>query len=222
MLPKVLSLSLHTQIVTGMATIALALLKFNQDPLPPEEQLRSELNQMKKAICVNRNDRVIQCFRQIEDPTELYVVCSSGSTTPGESDERLPSEIKTILESSCKDLCNIVWILHVDVECSKLPTEAHVMAIGRHFVRPGCAAQFDATYSDVKNLAENFPANRGLTEGWRINADATHCEWVQFSGWDEVAAHRTFPKSEAFQEYAKIRQYVDEVEVRHCVSLGLC
>jgi hypothetical protein len=98
---------------------------------------------------------------------------------------------------------------------SDLPLNAGVMAIGRHFILPGKATEFISTFNAVKYNVEQFPALRGMSYGWRLDGEYSHREWVQFSGWDEVAQHRTFPQSEGFKEYAKIRPLVESIDVRH-------
>jgi hypothetical protein len=52
--------------------------------------------------------------------------------------------------------------------------------------------------------------------GWRMEKEIeSKEEWVLFSGFDSVEHHQGFAKTDEFQRYRSIVEYVDSFEVKH-------
>ena len=118
-------------------------------------------------------------------------------------------------------------MFHVEVEQSSIPLDAPVLAISQHWITPSNNAGFEEAFEDNKHHLEHFSA-RKLAGGWRhekeeISDGGQKDVFVLFSGWDDVDHHMKFGKSQNYEEYAKIIQWIDEggFEVKHAVKVDL-
>ncbi|KAF4306492.1 putative dimeric alpha-beta barrel [Botryosphaeria dothidea] len=203
-----------------MAVTELALLRLKSGASFDDPALRADLQKARKAM-EDFTQQPFHYFVQIEDPALFYIV-GSWPSADYHFQKWVPSSANQELLELLKDKLSVEWMFHIDVEKPQLPLDAPVMAIGRHFIVSDKRTGFIQTFGAVKHNVENFTAPRKATGGWRIEKETEHKEeWVLFTGWDEVAHHGKFGESEGFQEYGKVREFVDGFEVKHVKTLDI-
>lgn len=157
-------------------------------------------------------------YTQIEDPSIFYIV-GSWASVQRHRQEWLPSAANHGLLGG---LVIVDWMFHVKVAQDQLPLDAPVMAIGRHFIKPGAHVEFEETFGSVKHHVANYTAPRGVAGGWRVEKEAEDQEdWVLFTGWPGSAKHSEFAETPEFKEYASIKHFVEKIEVKHATKLDL-
>lgn len=158
--------------------------------------------------------------QQTEDPSILYLL---GSWTSVEAHHVfLPSPENQALLEDAKDLINVDLLFHAEIEKSALPLGAPCVAIGRHSIKAGQKEAFTKTWGESKHHLEEFTKPYPLVAGWRIDGveEGAAGEWVQFSGFESVEHHWEFAKTEGFQEYGRVREFLGAFEVKHMKALG--
>ncbi|OMP82662.1 hypothetical protein BK809_0006972 [Diplodia seriata] len=201
-----------------MTVTELALLRLKSGASFDDPTLRASLQKAKRAM-EDFTRQPFHYFVQIEDPSYLYIVGSWPSVT-NHFEEWIPSPANQDLLELLKDQISVDFMFHLDVEKPRLPLDAPVIAIGRHFVASDRRADFSHTFGAVKHNVEDFTAPRKVAGGWRIEKEADEKEeWVLFTGWDEVAQHGKFGESEPFQEYARIKEFVSGFDIKHAKIL---
>lgn len=203
-----------------MTVTELALLRLQSGASFHDATLRVKLRKAKLAM-ESFTQQPFHYFVQIEDPTLFYIIGSWLSPTQ-HFQEWVPSPANQELLELLKDEIRVEYMFHVDIEKAKLPLNAPVMAIGRHFVPSDKRSGFAQTFNAVKHNVESFTAPRNVAGGWRLEKEGEHKdEWVLFTGWDEVAHHGRFGESDAFQEYGKIRDFASGFEVKHVKEMDV-
>ncbi|PLB53574.1 hypothetical protein P170DRAFT_435172 [Aspergillus steynii IBT 23096] len=166
----------------------------------------------------------VYLLTQIEDPSYVYIVGGWASTATHMQDW-IASEINQKVLTALQDHVEVCWMMHVDIDPGepdgRLPLDAPVLAIGRHFIADGRKEDFGRTFDATKSHLQRFAAPHGVRGGWRIEPQETTAEgvtkeeFVLFSGWTEVAQHDGFAETAGFQEFARIKEWLEGAEIKH-------
>ncbi|RHZ54379.1 uncharacterized protein CDV56_106056 [Aspergillus thermomutatus] len=160
----------------------------------------------------------VRLFSQVEDPSLIYLV--GGWDSAQQHYDWIPSATNQgIMERLSKEM-EVVWMFHVDGDAARqgeLLTEASVVAVGRYFMTAEEKEGFKRVFEETQHHLEGFTKPLPVFKGWRIEKEEGKEEFVLFSGWTEVQQHFDFARSEGFQEFSKINEYVDSAEIKHIV-----
>jgi quinol monooxygenase YgiN len=187
----------------------------------PSEHLLANLRTAKQVLESN-SGHSFRFFQQIEDPTVIYIVGAWSSTAAHEA--FLPSSQNLALLDLFKgqvDIENILmYHLELDADATPLPLNAPAISVNRHFIKHGQRDAFQKRFEEVKPLLQNYTKPRAVTGGWRIEKEAEDKEeWDLFSGFESVEHHIGFSKTDEFQKYGSLVEYVDSFEVKHMKHL---
>jgi len=114
-----------------------------------------------------------------------------------------------------------MYHLDLDMGVEKIPVDAPVVSINRHFVKGGRKDEFRGCFDGVKGLLEEYTKPKPIAGGWRIEKEEGKEEFVLFSGFEGVESHYGFAKTEEFERYKAITGFVDGFEVRHLRRLDV-
>ncbi|KAL4783558.1 hypothetical protein BJX76DRAFT_357825 [Aspergillus varians] len=168
---------------------------------------------------------------QIEDPSYIYILGRWASVAQ-HMEEWIPSETNQAIMGGMSDGVELTWIQHLDLDPSTssavtggeegIPFTASVVGIGRCFVSvaPGSKDGLNRTFSETKHHLKNFKGPREIAGGWRVDREVDEegnekDEFVLFSGWESVEEHFSFAESDGFKEFARIKQFIREAEIKH-------
>ncbi|PWY82225.1 hypothetical protein BO70DRAFT_362148 [Aspergillus heteromorphus CBS 117.55] len=164
-------------------------------------------------------------YTQMEDPTYIYIIQPATLTRKNDKVEEL----------SAHEGINLEWTLQIELNHhatdtpetettqldSLLPTKAPVIAIGRYFVPPEKKTGYLETFNATKGHLEAFTAPYPLAGGWETYPSSAGGDdkedYVLFSGWDAVERHFAFADTEGFNEFAKIKGFLDGGDIKHVV-----
>lgn len=157
-------------------------------------------------------------LQQIEDPNVLYII--GAWSTPAAHEAFLPSPQNQALLDSIKGHIDteemLMYHLDLDATVTPLPLDAPAISINRHFIKNGQRMAFQKQFDEVKPLLQDYIRPRPVAGGWRIEKETEDKEeWVLFSGFDSVEHHSGFARTDEFQRYRSIVEYVDSFEVKH-------
>ncbi|RFU34616.1 hypothetical protein B7463_g1699, partial [Scytalidium lignicola] len=181
-----------------------------------------------KKVLDNASGYNFHFFQQVEDPSLVYIIGRWSSVAA--HDVFLPSdENKRLLELLKDDITiSSVIMYHLDVDVynmigeadKKNVSEAPTISCNRHFVPAAKKEGFIEQFQKIKGLLQDFTNPFKVVGGWRIEKESEEKEeWVLFSGFDSVAHHYEFPKTEEFVKYREIIGFVDGFEVKHLKSI---
>ncbi|KAJ5478861.1 hypothetical protein N7530_004370 [Penicillium desertorum] len=155
-------------------------------------------------------------LRQLEDPLSLYLLggWESVEKHTGEG-QWLSLEVNQNLLAKLKDNVDVSWMFHLDVDPSKIPLDAPVLAITRCFVEPSKKKDFDAAFKAGVSHLNASTAPFSSCGAWRIDKEGEDEEFVLFSGWNEVNDHIAFGESENSEEFGKLKALAKDADVKH-------
>jgi heme-degrading monooxygenase HmoA len=187
----------------------------------PSEKLLAKLKSAKEVLESN-SGYSFSFFQQYEDPTVIYIVGRWLSTAAHEA--FLPSSQNLALLDLFKgqiDIENILmYHLELDADATPLPLNAPAVSVNRHFIKHRQRDAFQKRFEQVKPLLQDYTKPRPLAGGWRIEKETEEKEeWVLFSGFDSVEHHIRFSKTDEFQNYRGISEYVDGFDLKHMKRL---
>lgn len=229
-----------------MPVLELLLLRLRPNISPQDPTLLANLSTVRSLV--HTNSRFYHCTPD-SDPSLIYIVGQWPSLTAHQKFLTSGPVKEEILSHQTHQL-DFVWMLHIDlpvdgsVEAS-LPLTAPVMAIERFFIRkpdthlePNAHTNTDTGITDHSIPFERILANHHeaiasqthphpVLGGWRIDPlQPTQKEYVLFSGWASVEAHREFGLSlsnkagEADGEYpGGLKDHCGGMEVRHARNM---
>lgn len=174
-----------------------------------------------------------------EHPSQLYIL-GGWSSVSTHMQDWIPSQTNQDLLKALSDEVDVKWMFHFDCDpddvvarfAKKSRDEGGVISVGRHFVKEGMRAEFEQCWIGNVEALEPFLARgkEGRRSGWRVDwgyvaadgqdgeerKDAEVNEFVLLGAWGKVEDHTVeFVKTEEFQRYGKIRNYVEGAEIRH-------
>jgi hypothetical protein len=119
-----------------------------------------------------------------------------------------------------RERSDVPYHLELDADATPLPLNTPAISFNRHFIRHGQRDAFQKRFEDVKPLLQNYTKPRAVAGGWRIEKEAEDKEeWDLFSGFESVEHYIGFSKTDEFQKYRSLVEYVDSFEVKHMKHL---
>jgi len=173
----------------------------------------------------------VYIFTQVEDPSYIYLL-GGWDSVEAHVEKWIPSEENQKLLASVQDGLDVVWVQHVDIDPvanengSGVPLSAPVISIGRFFLQGSKKEGFQDDFSANKRYLEAFTAPRSFGAGWRLDpgqkegSEGSGEEFVVFSGWNTIEDHGKFAASEGFEDFEKIKGYLDGTDIKHAVRFA--
>ena len=96
-----------------------------------------------------------------------------------------------------------------------------VWSIGRHFVKEGKKEEFHHTFQTNGQYLQDFITEGTIGGGWRADKENDKEEWVLLCPYTSVEQHLDFAKTDGFQKYAQIKEYIDGAEIKHAKLLDI-
>jgi quinol monooxygenase YgiN len=217
--------------VFKMTITEVALLHLASSVTIEDANLRSVLAQA-KAVMQDYTGNTFYYFQQIEDPSYVYIF-GEWESLDQHMNHFIPSAANQALLESLKDKATVDWLLHANVAHADLPlprtddemAEARrgerVLSVGRHFVKEGKKEAFQKTIEANKHYLQDYITKGTMGGGWRIDVEGGKDEWVLLCPFTNVQQHLDFAKTEAFEHYAQIRDYIDGAEIKHAKLLDI-
>lgn len=207
-----------------MTITELALVRLLPPTTVDDATLRSKLAHA-KGVMEKFTGRKFYYLQQTEDPSLIYIIGEWDSLDQHMNDFIPSADNQAVLESLKTDL-TVDWLLHVDVPHTNLPFppkagSAGVYSITRHFVKSGEKTIFTEAFEANKNLLQDHVSEGTIGGGWRLDKEDEKEEFDLFIPWTNVDQHFGFGKSEAFTKYAKIRDHIDDAEIKHAKLLDI-
>jgi quinol monooxygenase YgiN len=214
-----------------MTITEIALLHLTSSATIEDVTLRSVLAQA-KAVMQDYTGNTFYYFQQIEDPSYVYIF-GEWESLDQHMNHFIPSAANQALLESLKDKVAVHWLLHANVSHADLPlpksddemAEARrgelVLSVARHFVKEGKKQTFQETSEAKKHYLQDYITKGTMGGGWRIEVEGGKDEWVLLCPYTDVQEHLDFAKTEAFEHYAQIREYIDGAEIKHVKLLDV-
>lgn len=99
---------------------------------------------------------------------------------------------------------------------------APTISLNSHFVPKDKKAAFEAKFKEVRGLLEDFTKPYKVVGGWRIEKESEDKEeWVLFSGFESVDHHMAFAKTEEFEKYKSIVEFVQGFDLKHMRAINV-
>ncbi|KAJ5845415.1 hypothetical protein N7534_009084 [Penicillium rubens] len=196
-----------------MPVTELALLRLRvQDPPSPTKSTFLEAKKKQSEY----SGYPVTYLRQIEGPLSIYLLggWESVEKHTGEG-QWLSLEVNQNLLAKLKDNVEVCWMFHLDVDPSKIPLDAPVLAITRFFVDPSKKDGFDAAFKAGGSHMNACTAPFSSCGAWRIDKEGEDEEFVLFSGWNEVADHLAFGEPETSEELVRLKALAKDADVKH-------
>ena len=121
----------------------------------------------------------------------------------------------------------------MDIPLDVIPLEAPVMSIGRYKMAKQEARGYTATFGKVARYLADYVAPHRWAHGRRIDKELRgdgqgnyielrdQEEYVLFAGWENVERHLDFAKTEGFQQFRSLSEYLSEADIKHVQRLDL-
>jgi len=204
-----------------MAVTELALLHLAPGLTIDDPHLLAKLREAQKAAKDYTGGKVLHFYSQVEDPSYFYVL--AGWDYPTQLlDSWTPSPEHPNIRALLKDFAASEWLFLVPIPIDEINLSSPVLAIARHFISSHNKVSFSEMLEENKHYVDDFTTPANLVGGWRVEEEADDKEeWVHFTGWNDVAQHYAFAESAGFKEYAKIKPFVDEFDIKHATPLKL-
>jgi hypothetical protein len=203
-----------------MAITELALLKL-KDGVVLTDKFKPTLREAQQAMeDYSGQGRKFYYLQQIEDPSCIYVL-GEWESLEQHYQGFIPSKTNQDLLEALKDKLDVVWLNHLDIPLSKVPLSAPVLSLGRHMVAPELRANFTNCFDRYKHHVESYVTEGAIAHGWNIDEGREREEFVLFAPWKEVLQHVNFASEEGFKEYAKIKDFMEDAEVKHVQILDI-
>ncbi|KAF2189836.1 hypothetical protein K469DRAFT_562705 [Zopfia rhizophila CBS 207.26] len=213
-----------------MAITEIALIRLLPPTTVDDPLLQSKLAHA-KYVMENFTGRRFYYMHQVEDPSLLYVI-GEWDSLKQHMEQFIPSADNQALLESLKDQLTVEWLLHIDAPHSELPlpkskttsqdksqytneTGTLVYSIGRHFVKAGEKDKFKETFENKKHYLQDYATEGTIGGGWRVDKKELKEEFVLFCPWKDVEQHMSFAKTDGFEKYAKVRDFIDGAEIKH-------
>ena len=208
--------------------LELALLRI----LPPftisDTSLRANLTFAKQVLQSN-STHPFHIYSQLEDPSYIYLI-GSWPTLSAHRTFLASPENKALL-ARLSDQATVSWMFHVDVPLDVIPLEAPVMSIARYKMAKQEARGYVATFGKVSRCLADYVAPYRWAHGRRIDREKEREgdgqgvygeeEYVLFCGWESVERHLEFARTEGFQQFRLLSDYLLEADIKHVQRLDL-
>ena len=214
-----------------MPTTEIALLRLSPGNSILDMEFRRKLAHA-KIVMQTETGREVYYMHQIEDPTCLYIITEWKSLFQ-HMEVFIPSSANQSLLQSLEGMLTVEWLQHIDAPNADLPLpetktqmEAAyrgqpVWSIVRHMVKAGEKERFQRSFEANKAYLQDFVTEGHLGGGWRVDGDEGKDEFVLVCPWKSVEQHLEFGKTEGFEKYARIKDFIDEADIKHAMLLNI-
>jgi quinol monooxygenase YgiN len=214
-----------------MTITEIALLHLAPNVAAENVDLRVNLSHA-KTVMQNFTNHTFYYLQQMEDPSYIYII-GEWESLEQHMNQFIPSADNQAVLESLKDVLTVEWLVHVDVSQANLPLpkdEAQLKAaqsgeliwsIARHFVKDGEKPAFQETLDAKRHYLQDHVMEGTIGGGWRIDKEDQKEEFVLFCPWKSIQQHLDFGKTEAFREYAQIREHIHGAEIKHAKLLDV-
>lgn len=122
-----------------------------------------------------------------------------------------------------KDQVSVEWLIHIDIDQENLPLSAPIISIGRHFISSDQKKAYGGTFEAVSHHFRSYVTPSHFARGWRLEKEegGDQEEDLLIAGWDDVASHHAFAQSDGFKEFARIREFVKDADIKHAKRLDV-
>lgn len=211
--------------VTEFAILPLTHPLMKEDSTPPSAVIQKL--QIAKSVLEQASKYKFHFFQQIEDSSIIYIIGKWNSPEahyaflPSAENQKLLELFKEDVHIEGKDGKKMqMW--HLDHDVFDVPSgaewvfKAPVVSCNQHFVPKEKKFGLIEKFNEVKGLLDDFTKPYGVVGGWRIEKeDEGKEEWVLFSGFESMDHHMEFAKTEGFEKYREIVEFVGGFEVKH-------
>lgn len=166
-------------------------------------------------------NRAFYFFLQIENPAFLYII-GEWEDIKQHRDEYIPSEANRQILELLKDEVSVEWLLHIDTDQENLPLSAPIISIGRHFISLGQKEAYNGTFESVSHHLKSYLTPSHFARGWRLDREEGDDkeEDLLIVGWDDVASHHRFAQTDGFKQFAHIRKFMKDADIKHAKRLN--
>ncbi|KAK8128227.1 hypothetical protein PG984_009335 [Apiospora sp. TS-2023a] len=195
-----------------------------QGPTPALLAVTREVLNIQDAWCAEnlpsnskKPPQGVGLFSQVDDPSTLLLTAHWDSAA--QHGEWIQSQAnRDVLEKLVPHLdMSRVSLFHVDsveaftgpdtkAEGEKATLSAEYVSVSRFVVTAGQKAGFEGAWAEVGHIRQDFVSPFVHRGGWRIEkqeGSEENDEYVLIGGWDSLAKHAEFAKSEGYAEYDK-------------------
>lgn len=82
-------------------------------------------------------------------------------------------------------------------------------------IKEGKREDFTKFFAENRKHLDAFVTEDQAAGGWRLDDGHEREEFVRLAPWKEVPQHHEFGKTEGFKEYFKIKDFVEEANIKH-------
>jgi hypothetical protein len=168
-----------------MAIIELAHIGLKGGTTADDPQLKRNLKEVKRVIEEYSKLETI-FYRQLDDPSVMFVIGAwetKDHHQHGFDGSPQQGEILKLI----KDQMGIDWMHYIDVEQSRIPLDAPVLAIVREVFAKHSVNRTDFDQQFASKTASIGGARYGAVSAWNIRKDKHESEVrVNFSGWENL------------------------------------
>lgn len=107
------------------------------------------------------------------------------------------------------------WQSDFHVPVADIQLDASVSSLGRHMIKEGKREDFTKFFAENRKHLDAFVTEDQAAGGWRLDDGHEREEFVRLAPWKEVPQHHEFGKTEGFKEYFKIKDFVEEANIKH-------
>jgi quinol monooxygenase YgiN len=214
-----------------MTITEIALLQLCPGITADDVNLRSNLAHAKQ-IMEDFTGNNFYYLQQTEDPSYIYII-GEWYSLDQHMNHFIPGAFNQALLQLLKGQVTVSWLIHANVSHADLPLPKSaaekakarrgelVWSIGRHFVKEGKKEEFQQTFQTNKRFLQDFITEGTIGGGWRADKEDDKEEWVLVCPYTNVEQHYDFAKTEGFQKYVQIKEYIDGAEIKHAKLLDI-
>jgi quinol monooxygenase YgiN len=214
-----------------MTITEVALLLLSSGITINDPDLRSNLSRA-RTIMQNYTGHTFYYMQQIEDPAYIYII-GEWASLDQHMNHFIPGPENQAVLASLQDALTVPQLEHIDAPHSTLPLPKNstqfeqalsgnlIWSISRHFVKDGEKQAFQDTFDAKKRYLQDFVTEGTVGGGWRVDREGGKEEFVLISPWKSVEQHVEFAETEGFQEYERIREFIEGVDVKHAKLLDI-
>jgi len=196
-----------------MAVTELALLRLKPTTSIEDPELKEKLVKAKHAM-QDYSGKTFYYLQQVEDPACIYILGEWESLSQ-HYDGYIPSKANQDILQELKDEIEVSWLSHLDVSIAEIQLGAPVLSLGRHMIKVEKRQEFEDCFGENRKHLDTFVTEGKAVGGWKLDDGRDIEEFVLFAPWKEIPQHMDFGKSEGFEEYFKIKDFIEKADIKH-------
>lgn len=221
---------------TELAILPLTHPITTSNPTLPSSLIKKLKNT--KSVLEKASGFEFSFFQQVEDPSIVHIVGEWFSLENHVVFLKSPENL-ALLEDLKDDIAikgesgKTMQMWHIDTSIKaalnassgKNVLTAPTISLNRMFIAPGKSPEFSAKLRERQGLLGEFTKPYSVIDGSRIERDYVEGkereEWAVLSGFESVDHHMGFAKTESFEKYREITEFVESFELRHMKKIEL-